>query len=105
SRAAVASFGGSGPYQMVGGLWLAAARRSGPGQANTFASLQMIHERSGSRPRRALVTAGTYPPPPRRADDRQPRDSYKRAASRPSARGSFRLEFGVEMLISRRHLA
>ena len=58
SRAAVASFGGSGPYQMVGGLRPAAARRSGPGQANTFASLQMIQERWASSPRRALVTAG-----------------------------------------------
>ena len=58
SRAAVASFGGSGPYQMVGGLRPAAARRSGSGQANTFASLQMIQERWASSPRRALVTAG-----------------------------------------------
>ncbi|GCC42891.1 hypothetical protein chiPu_0027153, partial [Chiloscyllium punctatum] len=58
SRAAVASFGGSGPYQMLGGVWRPAARRSGPGQAKTLASLQTIQDRCASRPRRALVTAG-----------------------------------------------
>ena len=40
-----------------GGLWPAAARRSGPGHANTFASLQMIQERWASRPRRACHMA------------------------------------------------
>jgi hypothetical protein len=48
----------SGPNQTLGGVRPAAARRSGPGQATTLASLQMIQERCASRPRRALVTAG-----------------------------------------------
>lgn len=55
----MASFGGNGPYQMLSGVRPAADRRSGPDQATTLASLQMIHEALGIEAETRFVTAGS----------------------------------------------
>jgi hypothetical protein len=107
-RAAVASFGGNGPYQMLGGVRPAADRRSGPANGlaaddpGALGETRLGHRWNLDRGFRIGTTAqGRYLTPlPRRADGRRPTDSRNSAASRPSAPGSFLLELGVEMLLT-----
>jgi hypothetical protein len=58
SRTTRKNFAGRKPYAVLSGPCPGRGRRSGPGHANTLASLTTTHDRSPSRPSRALMTAG-----------------------------------------------